>query len=248
MCSHKVPATTGWAPGPPLKSAGRRRRRQPCRDRRPSCRISVPPGTRQALDVPALQQPDDSPDRAREPRRLARAGRPEQPLRHSAARPSVPRRSRSRGKGAAIQAGSNRPLTFSGRPTFTIPPGAIAHSDPSISRVPDMTDLAIDLYLPGDTNTPAAAHDAHRRLPDQLRVRHRQPRRRRVVPDRGDDAELVRAAPRRGHRAALDAGAGRLRRLDHRRHALDARHQQPLARSPRAPRARVGRAASASRS
>jgi lysophospholipase L1-like esterase len=58
-------------------------------------------------------------------------------------------------KGAAIQGGSNRPLTFSGRPTFTIPPGAIAHSDAVELIVPDMTDLAIDLYLPGDTNTPA---------------------------------------------------------------------------------------------
>lgn len=59
------------------------------------------------------------------------------------------------GKGAAIQAGANKPLTFSGRPTFTIPPGAIAHSDAVELSVPDMADLAIDLYLPGDTNTPA---------------------------------------------------------------------------------------------
>lgn len=58
-------------------------------------------------------------------------------------------------KGAAIQAGSNRPLTFSGRPTFAIPPGAIVESDAVDLAVSDMADLAIDLYLPGDTNTPA---------------------------------------------------------------------------------------------
>lgn len=59
-----------------------------------------------------------------------------------------------RDKESAIQA-SGRPLTFSGRPTFTIPPGALAYSDPVNLAVPQMSDLAIDLYLPGDTNTPA---------------------------------------------------------------------------------------------
>ncbi len=58
-----------------------------------------------------------------------------------------------RGQDAAIQQASGRPLTFSGRPTFTIPPGAVLHSDPVALTVPDMADLAIDLYLPGDTNT-----------------------------------------------------------------------------------------------
>jgi lysophospholipase L1-like esterase len=60
-----------------------------------------------------------------------------------------------RDKDASIQAASGRPLTFSGRPTFTIPPGAIAYSDPVNLNVPQMADLSIDLFLPGDTNTPA---------------------------------------------------------------------------------------------
>jgi len=57
-------------------------------------------------------------------------------------------------KEGALQ-GTGKPLMFSGRPTFTIPPGAIAQSDPVDLTVPDMADLAVDIYLPGDTNTPA---------------------------------------------------------------------------------------------
>ena len=57
-----------------------------------------------------------------------------------------------RAANAAIQPGSGRPLTFSGGPTFTIPPGAIAYSDPVSLAVPPMADVAIDLYMPGTTN------------------------------------------------------------------------------------------------
>src|SRR5207249_7827895 len=53
---------------------------------------------------------------------------------------------------AAIRPGSARPLTFSGKPTFTIPPGAIAYSDPVDLTIPQMADVAIDLYLPGTTS------------------------------------------------------------------------------------------------
>ena len=60
-----------------------------------------------------------------------------------------------REKDSAIQQASDRALTFSGRPTFTIPPGALAYSDPLDLNVPQMSDLAIDLYLPGSTDTPA---------------------------------------------------------------------------------------------
>lgn len=58
------------------------------------------------------------------------------------------------GKGGSIE-GAGKTLSFSGRPTYTIPPGAIVNSDPVDLTVPDMADLAIDIYLPGDTNTPA---------------------------------------------------------------------------------------------
>lgn len=60
-----------------------------------------------------------------------------------------------RDEDSALQAGSNRPLTFSGQPTITIPPGALLYSDPVSLAIPQMADVAIDLYLPGTTDTPA---------------------------------------------------------------------------------------------
>jgi lysophospholipase L1-like esterase len=60
-----------------------------------------------------------------------------------------------RGKEQSIQM-PGRPLTFSGRPSVTIPLNAIVYSDPVDLAVPQLGDLAIDLYLPGSTNTPAA--------------------------------------------------------------------------------------------
>ena len=49
---------------------------------------------------------------------------------------------------AAIVPASDRALTFSGRPGMTIPPGAVAFSDPVDLGVPARSDLVIDLYLP----------------------------------------------------------------------------------------------------
>jgi lysophospholipase L1-like esterase len=56
-----------------------------------------------------------------------------------------------RDRDAAIAPGSDRPLTFAGNPSTTIPAGAAIVSDPVSLTVPDFGDLAIDLYLPGDT-------------------------------------------------------------------------------------------------
>jgi lysophospholipase L1-like esterase len=56
---------------------------------------------------------------------------------------------------AAMRASSVRPLTFSGRPTITIPAHAVAYSDGVDLVVPAMADLAVDLYLPGATNAPS---------------------------------------------------------------------------------------------
>lgn len=59
-----------------------------------------------------------------------------------------------RDKDSSVQTASGRPLTFSGRPTVTIPANAVIYSDPVNLTVPPTADLAIDLYLPGNTNTP----------------------------------------------------------------------------------------------
>jgi lysophospholipase L1-like esterase len=49
---------------------------------------------------------------------------------------------------SAIAPGSDRPLTFSGRASVTIPPDALVLSDPVRLAVPAAGDLAISLYLP----------------------------------------------------------------------------------------------------
>ena len=66
-----------------------------------------------------------------------------------------------RDAGPAIAAGSGRRLTFDGEPTAAIERGATLLSDPVDLTVPPLSDLAIDLYLPGDTwetTSPATTH------------------------------------------------------------------------------------------
>jgi len=65
------------------------------------------------------------------------------PLRIGAARIGV------RASGSDVAPGTDRVLTFSGRTSIVIPPGAPALSDPVELNVPALGDLAISLYLPG---------------------------------------------------------------------------------------------------
>jgi lysophospholipase L1-like esterase len=55
-----------------------------------------------------------------------------------------------REKDAKIVPGSNRTLTFAGRPSVTIPTGAVMFSDAVNLTVPPLSDLAVDLFLPDD--------------------------------------------------------------------------------------------------
>ena len=57
--------------------------------------------------------------------------------------------------GASLKAGTVRPLTFSARPSATIPPGAIVYSDPVDLIVPSLGDVVVDVYLPGTTDVPS---------------------------------------------------------------------------------------------
>jgi hypothetical protein len=69
----------------------------------------------------------------------------------------------TRDKDSSIVLKSNRVLRFNGIPAPTIPPGATYLSDPVEMKVPDFTDLAIDLYLPTNTkemNGPITTHPA----------------------------------------------------------------------------------------
>jgi lysophospholipase L1-like esterase len=59
-----------------------------------------------------------------------------------------------RAAGAQTMAGTDRPLTFGGHASVTVPPGAPALSDPVSLPVPPLSDLVVSIYLPH--RTPAA--------------------------------------------------------------------------------------------
>lgn len=62
-----------------------------------------------------------------------------------------------RDTGAKILPGSDRTLTFSGKQSISIPPGAIVLSDPVDLEVPALSDVAVSLFVPGSTG-PATWH------------------------------------------------------------------------------------------
>ncbi len=57
-------------------------------------------------------------------------------------------------KDSGIVAGSDRPLTFSGRSSFSIPPAAEVLSDPLEFDVPKLGDLVISVFIPSEASTP----------------------------------------------------------------------------------------------
>lgn len=59
-----------------------------------------------------------------------------------------------RAKESSIVPGTDRVLTFAGKPTCTIRPGVLMLSDPVDLDVAPLSDLAISLYLPKDTGLP----------------------------------------------------------------------------------------------
>lgn len=64
-----------------------------------------------------------------------------------------------RAQEAAITSGSGRALTFGGIAWATIPAGAVLFSDPVDLIIAPLSDLAIDVFVPGDTaGTPLTMH------------------------------------------------------------------------------------------
>ena len=63
--------------------------------------------------------------------------------------------------GASIDAGTAQLLWFGGQPSVTIEAGSMAVSDAVELGVPALADLAIDLYLPGDSSADAAGATYH---------------------------------------------------------------------------------------
>jgi lysophospholipase L1-like esterase len=62
-----------------------------------------------------------------------------------------------RSKESAIVPGSDRTLMFSGKPSVTIPPGAQMISDTIDLEIPQLSDLAISVYVPGESG-PLTTH------------------------------------------------------------------------------------------
>jgi len=56
-----------------------------------------------------------------------------------------------RASAGAILPASDKALTFGGKPSFSIPPGALAISEPVNLTVPKLGDLAITVFFPADT-------------------------------------------------------------------------------------------------
>ena len=61
--------------------------------------------------------------------------------------------------GGAIVPASDRALTFGGRASTMVPPGAVVLSDPVDLTLPPLTDLAVSLYLPEATGLPTIHPD-----------------------------------------------------------------------------------------
>jgi lysophospholipase L1-like esterase len=66
-----------------------------------------------------------------------------------------------RDKGSAIQPGSDRPLTFAGKSSITIPPGAPAISDPVDLAVEPLSTLAVSLFFAEVTPATTFHWDGH---------------------------------------------------------------------------------------
>ena len=61
-----------------------------------------------------------------------------------------------RAKDSEIVAGSDRALTFGGKPACTLRPGVLTVSDPVDLDVPKLADLAVSLYFPTETGPPTS--------------------------------------------------------------------------------------------
>ncbi|KGN40136.1 SGNH/GDSL hydrolase family protein [Knoellia aerolata] len=65
------------------------------------------------------------------------------------------------GAGAAVVAGTNRRVTFSGSTSVTVPPGAEVLSDPLPGEVPALSTLAVSIHVVGDAGTVSGHRLAH---------------------------------------------------------------------------------------
>ena len=87
---------------------------------------------------------------------------------------SVARPAGGRAGVAGIEPGTARPVTFSGRPSITVPIGAQVVSDPVDLAVPALTNLTVTTYLAtGQASTAVTSHPGSRTTSHLLRGDHR---------------------------------------------------------------------------
>jgi lysophospholipase L1-like esterase len=60
-----------------------------------------------------------------------------------------------------IDTGSDRGVTFSGQANFTLGPGMVLLSDPVDLAIPAQSDVAVSLYVPGDSGPPSSHNGLH---------------------------------------------------------------------------------------
>lgn len=63
-----------------------------------------------------------------------------------------------RDSGSTVKAGTDRVLTFSGQPSLTVAPGAVALSDPTALSIPPHADIAVSLFFPEATPVKRTIH------------------------------------------------------------------------------------------
>lgn len=61
-----------------------------------------------------------------------------------------------RAKGSEIVAGTDRALSFNGKPGCTLRPGVLTVSDPVDLEIPKLADIAVSLYFPTETGPPTS--------------------------------------------------------------------------------------------
>ena len=132
-----------------------------------------------------------------------------------------------RAKESAIVAGSDRPLTFNGKPGCTLGPGVVLFSDPVDLNVPPRHGSRGEPLLP---RRDRAAHHPRDRPAQHLHLKGRGHDRAGGDGRAGDHPVLLLPGrDRRGGAGANAARAGHLRRFHHRRRPLHLGDQSQLA-------------------
>ena len=130
-----------------------------------------------------------------------------------------------RERDSAIVAATDRTVTFGGRASLSVEPGALVVSDTIELSVPALTELAVSLYLPNETR----GVTTHEFALNTTYVGGRQCRRRSRVAERGDESHVLLVDRSRGARPGAGGRDRSVRRFDYRRRLDDAGYAPSVA-------------------